>query len=75
MKTGFEKKMERRRQNKILMDQLSARSGAKKTPAKRRAAERYGKSRQEIYCHNCDVYVQFTLDLDLDGKHEFRCPN
>ncbi len=35
---------------------------------------RGGKRRQELYCHGCSSYVQFTLDLDLDGNHVLECP-
>ena len=31
--------------------------------------------RSEIYCHECDKYVQFTLDDELDGNHIIECPN
>ena len=30
--------------------------------------------RQELYCHGCDNYVQFDVDLSLDGNHFFYCP-
>ena len=30
--------------------------------------------RQELHCHNCDQYVQFNLDLELNGKHVLNCP-
>ena len=30
---------------------------------------------QEIHCHNCDRYVQFPLDLSLNGNHVLHCPN
>jgi len=30
---------------------------------------------QELYCHDCDRYVQFPVDLDMDGNHVFKCPN
>ena len=30
---------------------------------------------QELHCHNCDRYVQFNLDLSLNGNHVLRCPN
>jgi len=30
---------------------------------------------QEIYCHNCGRYVQFPVDLSLDGNHVLNCPN
>jgi hypothetical protein len=31
--------------------------------------------RQEIYCHNCGKYVQFNVDVSLDGNHVLECPN
>lgn len=31
--------------------------------------------RQELFCHNCQVYVQFDLDLELNGNHVLECPN
>ena len=31
--------------------------------------------RQELYCHNCNKYVQFNLDLSLNGNHILNCPN
>jgi uncharacterized protein YbaR (Trm112 family) len=33
------------------------------------------KQKQELYCHNCDHYVQFELDLSLNGNHVLACPN
>jgi len=30
--------------------------------------------RQELWCHGCDNYVQFDIDLSLNGNHEFACP-
>jgi hypothetical protein len=30
--------------------------------------------RQEIYCHNCDNYVQFDIDMGLNGNHVLECP-
>jgi len=33
------------------------------------------KERQELHCHECNKYVQFDLDLDLDGNHVLTCPN
>lgn len=32
------------------------------------------KRRQELWCHDCGNYVQFTLDFDLDGRHLLNCP-
>jgi hypothetical protein len=31
--------------------------------------------RQELHCHNCGKYVQFDLDMELDGNHVLECPN
>jgi len=31
--------------------------------------------RQELFCHNCKGYVQFNIDLSLDGNHVLECPN
>lgn len=28
----------------------------------------------ELYCHWCDGYVRFTLELLLDGNHVVDCP-
>jgi uncharacterized Zn finger protein len=30
--------------------------------------------RQEIYCHECNNYVQFVIDLELNGNHVLKCP-
>ena len=30
--------------------------------------------RQELFCHNCNNYVQFDLDLSLEGNHILSCP-
>jgi len=30
--------------------------------------------RQELYCHDCNNYVQFDIDLSLDGNHVLECP-
>lgn len=30
--------------------------------------------RQELYCHECGRYVQFDVDVELDGKHVLTCP-
>lgn len=31
--------------------------------------------RQELHCHNCDMFVQFDIDTELDGNHVLECPN
>jgi hypothetical protein len=31
--------------------------------------------RQEIHCHDCDQYVQFDIDVELNGEHVLNCPN
>ena len=30
--------------------------------------------RQELWCHGCNNYVQFDVDLSLSGNHTFACP-
>jgi len=30
--------------------------------------------RQELHCHACGKYVQFDLDLSLNGNHVLKCP-
>lgn len=30
---------------------------------------------QELHCHNCNRYVQFRLDLSINGNHVITCPN
>ena len=30
---------------------------------------------QELYCHNCGHYVQFKMDMSLNGNHVLNCPN
>lgn len=43
---------------------------------KRRLAQAIGLiERQELWCHDCERYVQFNLDLSLDGNHVLNCPN
>jgi len=32
------------------------------------------KIRSELWCHDCDSYVQFTLDDELNGNHVIKCP-
>lgn len=31
--------------------------------------------RQEIHCHDCGRWVQFVLDLSMNGNHVLNCPN
>ena len=31
--------------------------------------------KQELHCHACQQYVQFELDLSLNGNHVLECPN
>ncbi len=33
------------------------------------------KQRQEIRCHACRRWVQFQIDLELEGNHVLNCPN
>ena len=32
------------------------------------------KIRQELYCHGCNQYVQFDIDVSLSGNHTIVCP-
>ncbi len=34
-----------------------------------------GIERQELWCHDCGKYVQFDMDLSLNGNHVLNCPN
>lgn len=31
--------------------------------------------RQELHCHACNRYVQFSIDVSLNGNHVLYCPN
>jgi uncharacterized paraquat-inducible protein A len=31
--------------------------------------------RQELHCHACGMYVQFSLDTAINGNHVLNCPN
>ena len=33
------------------------------------------KERQELWCHECDKYVQFDIDVGLNGNHVIVCPD
>jgi hypothetical protein len=30
--------------------------------------------RQELHCHNCNRYVQFDIDTEMDGNYVLNCP-
>jgi hypothetical protein len=30
--------------------------------------------RQELHCHGCNQWVQFLVDLEMDGNHVLHCP-
>jgi len=32
------------------------------------------KERQELWCHECNKYVQFDIDVSLNGNHVIECP-
>lgn len=32
------------------------------------------KERQELWCHECNQYVQFNIDVSLNGNHVIKCP-
>lgn len=29
---------------------------------------------QELFCHNCQNYIQFSLNIEIDGNYELKCP-
>src|SRR4051812_35444201 len=31
--------------------------------------------KQELWCHECESYVQFPIDLTMNGNHVLNCPN
>ena len=31
--------------------------------------------KQELHCHNCNKYVQFEIDMELNGNHVLTCPS
>jgi len=31
--------------------------------------------KQELYCHACDKYVIFDIDIEQDGHYTIPCPN
>ena len=31
--------------------------------------------KQELHCHNCQQYVQFDMDEEMDGEYEIECPD
>lgn len=33
------------------------------------------KERQELWCHECNKYVQFDIDVSLNGNHVIKCPD
>ena len=33
------------------------------------------KEKQELHCHECNRYVQFDIDMELNGNHVLNCPN
>lgn len=33
------------------------------------------KEKQELHCHACNQYVQFEINLALNGNHILPCPN
>lgn len=38
-------------------------------------ARKYTIEKQELHCHECDKYVQFEIDVSLNGNHVITCPN
>jgi len=41
---------------------------------RRMRPEASSKVRQEVYCHECGGYVQFEVDMLLNGQHIVNCP-
>jgi DNA-directed RNA polymerase subunit RPC12/RpoP len=72
LKTGYEARMEKRKQARLNMQQASIKRPAAPSVPRATVPERV---RQELHCHNCERYVQFVIDLSLDGKHVLKCPN
>ena len=33
------------------------------------------KQHQELWCHDCENYVQFDIDVEQNGNHIIVCPN
>lgn len=33
------------------------------------------KEAQELHCHECNKYVRFVLDVEIDGNYTIICPN
>lgn len=31
-------------------------------------------NKQEMRCTHCSIFIQFEIDLDLEGKYEIKCP-
>ena len=32
------------------------------------------RERQEVYCHHCDSYISFIVDLEVSGRYVVNCP-
>jgi hypothetical protein len=35
---------------------------------------RSNQEKQELWCHECNSYVQFPIDLTMNGNHVLNCP-
>lgn len=70
MKASFQDKQRRREVNRHIMG--SFRKGFKQK-GKKEPLPRIEK--QELHCHRCDRYVQFEIDVNMDGRHVLNCPN
>ena len=69
MKTSREKTQERRKANE---EKRIIASLFRNPPKPEPKAPQ--KERQEIHCHDCNNYVQFDIDMGLDGQHVLDCP-
>ena len=70
LQTGIEKKFKRRQENEMKRRVASLNHALPKPKPKPPRKER-----QEIHCHECNRYVQFDIDMGLDGQHVLNCPN
>ena len=71
MKTAYEKRMEKRWENRQAAKMASIKNPAPNKPKVRRRSD---KTREELFCTHCSRYVQFEIDRSLEGRHEFTCP-
>lgn len=71
--TGYEVRMQKRRAARLHMMKAEA-DGRTAPKGFRNNGAVSRKTKQELHCHNCGMYVQFLVDLSLEGQHKFNCP-